>query len=73
VYVSDAYYSCRKAAELNRENGYRGESAEIRFAKLKALSESQNWRDAIHNPGNSGVIFDYSRNCYKAVFIDYAL
>lgn len=73
VYVSNARYACRKAEQLNRENGFRGECEEIRYGKLKRFSESQNWRDAIHNPGNSGVIFDYSKNCYKAVFIDYAL
>jgi hypothetical protein len=58
---------------MNREHGYHGESATARYAKLEEFSESQNWRDAMYNPGNSGVIFDYSKNCYKAVFIDYAL
>jgi hypothetical protein len=62
-----------KAEELNMASGFRGEEAHDRYEKLKALSDSQNWRDALRNPGNSGVIFDYSRNCYKAVFIDYAL
>lgn len=73
VYVSDARWACRKAEKLNRENGFHGESAETRYEKLKAFSDSQNWRDAIYNDGNSGVIFDYSKGCYKAVFIDYAL
>lgn len=73
VYVSDAYNCCRKAEQLNKENGFRGEEKYSRLAKLETLSESQNWRDAMRNPGNSGVIFDYSKNCYKAVFIDYAL
>lgn len=73
VKIGDADYACRKAEQLNREHGYRGESARSRYAKLEAFSESQNWRDALYNGGNSGVIFDYHRNCYKAVFIDYAL
>lgn len=73
VYVSDAWNCCRKAEALNAENGFRGERAEARLAKLERFSNSQNWRDAMRNPGNSGVIFDYSKNCYKAVFIDYAL
>lgn len=73
VYIADASGACREAERLNRENGYHGESKRTRYAKLEAFSESQNWRDAMYNPGNSGVIFDYYQNCYKAVFIDYAL
>lgn len=73
VKVGNADYACRKAEELNREHGYRGESARTRYHKLEEFSKSQNWRDALYNGGNSGVIFDYYRNCYKAVFIDYAL
>lgn len=73
VKVGTASAMCRKAEEMNREHGYKGESAASRYRKLEALSESQNWRDALYNGGNSGVIFDYNRNCYKAVFIDYAL
>ena len=73
VKVGDADYCCRKAEQLNREHSYHGETARSRYAKLEKFSESQNWRDALYNGGNSGVIFDYHRNCYKAVFIDYAL
>lgn len=73
VKVGTAKAMCLKAEQMNREHGYHGESAESRFRKLEKFSDSQNWRDAIYNGGNSGVIFDYYRNCYKAVFIDYAL
>lgn len=73
VYVSDASSCCRKAERLNTENGYKGEEASERYEKLKTLSAKQGWRDALYNGGNSGVIFDYASNCYKAVFIDYAL
>lgn len=73
VYVDDADGACRKAEQLNAKHGYRGESYRSRYAKLAEFSKSQNWRDAMYNCGNSGVIFDYYRNCYKAVFIDYAL
>lgn len=73
VKIGDASYACRKAEQLNREHGYKGETARSRYAKLEAFSQSQNWRDALYNGGNSGVIFDYAKNCYKAVFIDYAL
>lgn len=71
--IGDARYACRKAEELNREKGYHGESAERRYRKLEAFSDTQNWRDALYNGGNSGVVFDYAKNCYKAVFVDYAL
>ena len=73
VKVGDASYACSKAERMNAEHGYKGESYDERYAKLKALSKKQGWRDAMHNGGNSGVIFDYAKNCYKAVFIDYAL
>ena len=73
VKIGDAEYACRKAEQLNREHGYHGEDYAYRYAKLEAFSKSQNWRDALYNPGNSGVIFDYAKGCYKAVFIDYAL
>ena len=73
VKVGNAERMCRKAEEMNREKGYRGEPAAKRYRKLEEFSESQNWRDALYNGGNSGVIFDYEKKCYKAVFIDYAL
>lgn len=73
VYVSDAYNCCIKAEELNNENNLIGEDYESRYNKMKKMSRKQGWRDAMRNTGNSGVIFDYSKGCYKAVFIDYAL
>lgn len=73
VKVGNAERMCRKAEQMNAEHGYKGESANSRYHKLEKFSESQNWRDALYNGGNSGVIFDYAKNCYKAVFIDYAL
>ena len=71
--IGNAEYACKQAERLNAEHGYYGESAKSRYRKLEALSEAQNWRDVLHNWGNSGVIFDYDKNCYKAVFVDYAL
>lgn len=73
VKTGDAEQMCRYAERKNRENGLHGESAERRYRKLEKLAESQNWRDVLYNWGNSGVIYDYAKNCYKAVFIDYAL
>lgn len=71
--IGNASYACRKAEELNRENGFHGEDANSRYRKMERLANAQNWRDVLYNHGNSGVIFDYAQNCYKAVFIDYAL
>ena len=73
VKVGNASFACRMAEEMNRANGYHGESAERRFRKLESLADEKGWWDAIRNGGNSGVIFDYAKGCYKAVFIDYAL
>lgn len=64
---------CVEAERRNREEGFKGESANRRLAKLEALANQQGWWDVLRNGGNSGVIFDHSQNCYKAVFIDYAL
>jgi hypothetical protein len=71
--VGNASYACQKAEEMNAEKGYKGESAERRFRKLETFSKAMGWRDAMRNRGNSGVVFDYAKGCYKAVFIDYAL
>lgn len=73
IKTGDAETCCRYARELNREHGYHGEGAYSRLADMQAMSDRMGWRDAMKNRGNSGVIFDYSKNCYKAVFIDYAL
>ena len=73
VFVGDAYDACKEAAKLNAQHNYNGEDRYSRYNKLEALSKKQGWRDAMHNCGNSGVIFDYAKGCYKAVFIDYAL
>lgn len=71
--IGDADDACQAAERLNREYGYRGERAIERYEKLEALSKRRHWRDAMHNRGNSGVVFDHAKGCYKAVFIDYAL
>lgn len=73
VYVDDLAGACKEADRLNAENGLIGEDASSRYHKMVKFSREQGWRDAIHNGGNSGVIFDYSKGYYKAVFIDYAL
>lgn len=73
VCVSNAREACYEAERRNRDGGFHGESARNRYEKLRALANEQSWWDAMNNGGNSGVIFDYSKNCYKAVFIDYAL
>ena len=73
IRIGNARYMCEKAESMNAHAGYHGESAVNRYEKLKALSNAKNWRDALYNPGNFGIIFDYEKECYKAVFVDYAL
>lgn len=68
IYVRDCLAACQKAAQLNGESDYWD-----RYYEMEEFSNRMGWRDAMDNPGNSGVIYDYSQNRYKAVFIDYAL
>lgn len=73
VWVDDLEGACKDAEARNRACGYRGVPATRRQEQLEDMAKRMGWRDVRHNPGNSGVIFDYSQGCYKAVFIDYAL
>lgn len=73
VFVGDLREACREAERRNKAEGFKGETYETRKTKLLDLSERMGWRDVEWNGGNSGVIFDHAKNCYKAVFIDYAL
>lgn len=73
VFVSDMAEACKEAERLNRLNGYRGERASYREQAMREMAHRMGWRDVEWNRGNSGVIFDHAKNCYKAVFIDYAL
>ena len=73
VHVDDARSCCYEAARMNADAGLNGTPARERFKLMQDMADRQGWWDAIGNGGNSGVIFDYAQNCYKAVFIDYAL
>lgn len=73
VHVDDLAGACHEAERRNIAEGYNGVSAHNRIFDLKDMARRMGWRDVEWNPGNSGVIFDYAQNCYKAVFIDYAL
>lgn len=74
VFVGNAARACERAAELNAEHGIHNvETEDERYRKMRKMSTMNGWRDAMENRGNSGVIYDYHKNCYKAVFIDYAL
>ena len=79
VYVSNAKNACIKAEELNaieteRHIDYTNcEDAGTRYKKLEAWSNKYDMNDCLSNGGNTGVIYDYAKHCYKAVFIDYAL
>lgn len=73
LYVDDCKTCCDIAERLNDQEGYTGEPSRYRYSRLREFSSRNGWRDCLRNPGNSGVIFDYEKQCYKAVFIDYAL
>lgn len=73
VSVSNMHEACKDAERRNRAEGYRGTPARVREEQLDNMARKMGWRDVKWNSGNSGVIFDHSKNCYKAVFIDYAL
>lgn len=73
VYISNLADACRKAEEMNRNNGFKYTPWRERRQEMCELASRKGWWDVEHNGGNSGVIFDYSQKCYKAVFVDYAL
>lgn len=76
VKICEAKRACDLAYEMNMSAGIDNEFVELpetRKEYLKSVSKRFGWRDALGNGGNGGVIFDYSKNCYKAVFVDYAL
>ena len=68
--ISNLMGACSRAAELNHEDE---ETARARYVEMVDFATDQGWRDAVHNRGNSGVIYDYSKQKFKAVFVDYAL
>ena len=65
--------ACYWAEAENNAKGYIGESAQSRMDKIELFSRRMKWRDVLNNEGNCGVIFNYAKNCYEAVIIDYAL
>lgn len=73
VKVGSMYRMCEHAEYLNKKHGYIGENADVRYKQMEKFAKKFNMCDVIWNDGNSGVIFDYAKNCYKAVSIDYAL
>lgn len=72
-FIGDLEEACDEAERLNEENGFFGQTKEDRYDEMSNFADEQGWRDAIWNGGNSGVIFDYEKGYYKAVFVDYAL
>ena len=78
-HISNLERACRKAAMLNDTETERHidiwscEDAETRYERLKKWAEDNGMWDCVGNGGNSGVIYDYAKQCYKAVFVDYAL
>lgn len=65
--------ACRKAEAMNKRDGYNFVSARVREAEMVDFAAKMGWWDVRNNGGNSGIIFDFAKNQWKAVFIDYAL
>lgn len=65
--------ACRQAEVMNKRGGYVFIPAKEREESMLTFAHKMGWWDVRNNAGNSGVIFDYDKNCFKAVFIDYAL
>ena len=73
VEVGSMSSMCSQAEYLNNKYGFTGEDAKTRYEKMRKFAEHFDMWDVMHNGGNAGIIFDYHKNCYKAVSIDYAL
>lgn len=75
VYVNDFETCCQKAFDLNIQKGYYNifKDWETMYNALAKILKTNNINDWQGHGGNSGVIFDYENNCYKAVLIDYGL
>lgn len=74
--ICNAREACEIAYQMNIDAGIDNEYVETpddRREYLDSISTRFGWRDAMGNGGNSGVIYDYAKQCYKAVFVDYAL
>lgn len=73
-YKGDVAYCINKAHELNIDGGfYEAQLPQVRYSKMLEICAKYGLRDVVDHPDNSGVIFDYSENCYKAVILDYGL
>lgn len=68
----DLYRMCQRAEELNRQhNCWTGKHADVRYNEIMDILRKYRIRDVDGHDDNSGVIFDYAMNCYKAVVLDY--
>ena len=75
IYIGDFDDCCKKAFELNEEEGYYNKYIDhyTMYRRLGDILYNNNINDWDGHPYNSGVIFDYENNRYTAVIIDYAL
>ena len=79
VFIGNLKRCCDKAEQLNNDACFTPieqsncETSEQRYEKLANWANSEGLWDCVGNGGNSGVIYDYAKKCYKAVFVDYAL
>ena len=73
THIGDLRDACIDAEFMNRSEGYNGQDADSRYKDIKQWCRDNDLHDVVDHPANCGVIFDYSKRCYKAVIIDYAL
>lgn len=70
----DVAFCVRKAHEMNIDGGFdEVQTEEARYNHLVRICQKYGLHDVVDHPDNCGVIFDYSKNCYKAVILDYGL
>jgi hypothetical protein len=73
-HIGNLHEACVSAEMENRKHGIRrGQTASEREKAMIAFAKMNAWRDVRNNPANCGVVYDYEKRCYKAVFVDYAL
>ena len=74
IYIDTLENCIQEAYDLNSANGfYNILDVNTMYKQIAKILNDNNINDWQGHPGNSGVIFDYENNCYKAVLIDYGL
>ena len=75
IYIDDFQTCCEKAFQMNIDKGYKNNFADYNemYNELAKVLKKNGINDWQGHTGNSGIIFDYENNYYKAVLVDYGL